>query len=123
MKTIIVPKWHKAHLKDKTYTNVGELELVLYHDLGAFAVTKNKDGEKTYAVTHKVTGIKIRDMNSKLLAKDLATELSAASVNWNNLTTPNELQDQYEVIRPILQKYKVYFDYSDTEYKARRTKV
>jgi hypothetical protein len=120
MKTIIVPKWHKAHLKDKTYTNAGELELVLYHDLGAFAVTKNKDGEKTYAVTHKVTGIKIRDMNSKLLAKDMATELSAASVNWNNLTTPNELQDQYDVIRPILQKYKVYFEYSDTEYKARR---
>ena len=120
-KTIIVPKWHKLHLKDKTYTNVGDLELVLYYDLGAFAVTKNKDGEKRYAVTHKVTGIKVRDMNSKLLAKDMATELSAAQVNWNNLTTPNELQEQYEVIRPILQKYKVYFDYSDTEYKARRT--
>jgi hypothetical protein len=120
-KTIIVPKWHKLHLKDKTYTNVGDLELVLYYDCGAFAVTKNKDGEKTYAVTHKVTGIKVRDMNSKMLAKDMATELSAASVNWNNLTTPNELQDQYDTIRLVLQKYKPYFDYSDTEYKARRT--
>ena len=120
MKTITVPKW-RQDTKGNT-TQVGTLELDVYHDLGTFLVTKNKDGRKQYAVTHKVTGIKIRDMNSKELAKDLIKDLSAAlpEAYWYGLKTADELQSTYDLIKPVVMRYKAYLDYSDVEYKARR---
>jgi hypothetical protein len=126
MKTLTLPRWEK---QGKVYVQCGTIETPCYGVVGGWAVTKNLDknvSPRTYSVTHVATGVKIVDVNSKVLGLDIADAANKArpeqANTWEDITNPSVLKKSSLLLKQTVDAYLAYHAYSDTEYKARRMK-